>query len=387
MPLLLGVCTAGFAILAGLGVERLRAPGAGLLCAVLVGAFLGPTVAGRVAPDWFDATWIGDPDDVAELRAIESEQDAARLVESSRTGTGGDFGASVKDEQERILQQRRQEIVGENHAGPKALALACALLVMVGGCVRRRRVEGGTGALLNAGWMVVCCGGAVLLSARLTGTPGTIVESVWVASGGALIATSGIGGQPGRRLLQEWSICACLITLAILVGTVLLNSDPVTPPLLLLLAAVIGSCFMAGNRSRSRLIETSIRRVLAPAAIAITMLDIDLTPTLRFAWVPIVLWLAMGDLRWLVGTTCLRMSGSTWARSALRALPLMGAAWIAVPLAVVGHWTGQLGTVSVVWLLGAAAVAELEGDWRGSAARSIASARRLVERANATDGN
>jgi peptidoglycan/LPS O-acetylase OafA/YrhL len=112
--------------------------------------------------------------------------------------------------------------------------------------------------------------------------------------------------------------------------------------------------------------------------IAITMLDIDLSVTLRFAWVPIVLWLAMGDLRWLVGSACLRMSGLTWARSAVRGLPLMGAAWIVVPLAGVGHWTGQLGSEMVVWLLGAAAIAELEGDWRAPAARSIANARRVM---------
>ena len=385
MPLLLGVCTAGLAVLAGLGVERLRAPGASLLCAVLVGAFLGPTVAGRIAPGWFDAAWIGDPDDVAALHALEAEHEATRLVESGRALAAGGFAARVNAERERVLQERRKEIVDENHAAPRALALACSLLVMGGSCVRRRRVDDATGALLGAAWLVLCCGGAVLLTVRLTGTPGTIVESVWVASGGALVAASGIGGQPGRRLLQRWSIIACVITLSILVGTVILKGQNLTPPLLLLVAAVIGSCFMAGDRARSRLIETTVQRVLAPAAIAITMLDIDLTPTLHFAWVPIVLWLAMGDLRWLVGTTCLRLSGSTWTRAAVRGLPLMGAAWIAVPLAVVGHWTGQLGTEPVVWLLGAAAVAALEGDWRGSAARSIAGARRLTRAVNAAD--
>ena len=102
MPLLLGVCTAGFAILAGLGVERLRAPGAGLLCAVLVGAFLGPTVAGRVAPDWFDATWIGDPGDVAELRgASEILMESDRLRPNMRVIPLGQYAT-----QENIAEVR-----------------------------------------------------------------------------------------------------------------------------------------------------------------------------------------------------------------------------------------------------------------------------------------
>jgi hypothetical protein len=378
IPLLLGVCTAVLAILAGLGVGRLGAPGAVLLCAVLVGAFMGPTVAGRIAPDWFDATWIGDPDDVARLQALDTEHEAARLVESNRAGTTTELGSRILEERDRILKARRSEIIEGNHVAARFLAIACCVLVIGGSCVRRPRVAHDSGSLLCGAWMVVCCGGAVLLSTRLSGTPGTVIESIWIACGGALIAANGIGLRPGRRLLHRWSICACLITLLSLTGAVILTGNEIRPPLLLLLPAVIGSCFMVRNEVSGKMIETAIRRVLAPAVIAITMLDIDLSVTLRFAWVPIVLWLAMGDLRWLVGSACLRMSGLTWARSAVRGLPLMGAAWIVVPLAGVGHWTGQLGSEMVVWLLGAAAIAELEGDWRAPAARSIANARRVM---------
>jgi len=386
VPLLLGVCTAGLAILAGLGVRRLGAPGAGLLCAVLVGAFMGPTVAGRIAPDWFDATWIGDRDDVASLQALEAEHEAARLVETSRDGAASGFSSRILEERERVLRERRSEIIDANHVATRYLVIACCVLLIGGSCVRRPRVGHHQDALLCGAWLVVCCGGLVLLTTRLTGTPGTFIESIWVTCGGALVAVSGVGQQPGRRLLHRWSTCACLLTLLGLTGAVILTGNEIAPPLLLLLPAAIGSWFMIDTGLGGRIVETMMRRTLAPAVIAITMLDIDLTATLTFAWIPIVLWLVMGDLRWLVGTTCLRMSGVTWARAAVRGLPLMGAAWIAVPLAGVGYWTGQLGPEVVVWLLGAAAVVELEGDWRGSAARSIANARRIMGSVDAAGG-
>ena len=335
-------------------------------------------------PDWFDATWIGDRDDVASLQALDAEHEAARLVETSRGGAAGGFSSRILEERERVFRERRSEIIDANHVATRYLVLACCVLLIGGGCVRRPRIGHHQDALLCGAWLVLCCGGLVLLTTRLTGTPGTFIESIWVTCGGALVAANGVAQQPGRRLLHRWSRCACLLTLLGLTGAVILTGNDGAPPLLLLLPAAIGSWFMIDTGSGGRIIETMMRRTLAPAVIAITMLDIDLTATLTFAWIPVVLWLVMGDLRWLVGTTCLRMSGVTWARSAVRGLPLMGAAWIAVPLAGVGYWTGQLGPDVTVWLLGAAAVVELEGDWRGSAARSIANARRIMGSMNAT---
>lgn len=384
VPLLLGVCTAGLAILVGLGIRRLGAPGAGLLCAILVGAFMGPTVAGRVAPGWFDAAWIGDREDIATLRSLEAEHQAAELVEMNRDGAASGFSSRILEERERVLRERRSEIIDANHVATRYLVIACCVLVIGGNCMRRPPVGQQQDALLCGAWLVVCCGGLVLLTTRLTGTPGTFIESIWIICGGALVAADGVGQQPGRRLLHRWSTCACLLTLLGLTGVVMLNGSDFAPPLLLLLPAAIGSWFMIHTSSGGRILETLMRRTLAPAVIAITMLDIDLTATLTFAWIPIVLWLVMGDLRWLVGTTCLRISGLSWARSAVRGLPLMGAAWIVVPLAGVGYWTGQLGPEVAVWLLGAAAVVELEGDWRGSAARSIANARRITRSMDAT---
>ena len=56
----------------------------------------------------------------------------------------------------------------------------------------------------------------------------------------------------------------------------------------------------------------------------------------------------------------------------------MGAGWIAVPLVGVGFWTDGLGPTVAIWLFLAAALVELEGDWRSVAARSIANARRAI---------
>lgn len=373
----------GFALLSGVlavlmsgAARRIGAPGAGLLCAVLIGALLGPTVLGRAAPTLFDRAWIGSEQETARLRRLDAEHGAWMQVADSRALELDAVNAEQIAEKHRTWQAQRNEILGKHHAAPRLLVLALAFLIVAASCVRRRNSP--RGSFLLGAWLMVACGGVVLLVDRLTLTTTSQATTLWIVAGVAVATAATPIARPKRAALfasAQFATVLALIALALFAPIV---GASFWSPLALLAAAIIGLAFSTSTPAASARIERLSRTVLAPAVVAITLLDIDLISATQFAWVPVVAWLAMSDLRWLVASIFL-VSERSWTRAAISALPLMGGGWLAVAVIGFGFWTEQLSEVAVVWLLFAAVLAELEGDWRGSAARILSELRRTAE--------
>ena len=84
MSLVFAAGVAALAFLATLGLHRMHRGQAALLAALLIGAFLGPSVLGRVAPDLHDRIRLGGTTELTDARANRSENEARRWLERQR---------------------------------------------------------------------------------------------------------------------------------------------------------------------------------------------------------------------------------------------------------------------------------------------------------------
>jgi hypothetical protein len=367
------------AIFAGRLTRRFGIPGASLLAALLVGVLLGPSVMGRVAPSVFDSVWIGDATAIEELQRLESEQGAVEhlLREQALEPGASETRAAELAEREREWKTQQAEIREQHHGAPRWFLLTSALLIIGVACLRRSGTAPGN-ALFGA-WIAVIGVAAGLLIDRFADAPDPATTPFWIGAAAAVTWCSGWTGRGSRSALLAPARFATLYALIILAVLTAAKGDLENAawPALALLVTALGSRFILLDdpRSAARL-EWLTRRILAPAIVAVSLLQIDLVADLRQLWVPVLLWLAMSDLRWLVATSVIRFQGKSWVRASIAALPLMGTGSLAIAIGGIALWTKQVDEVAAIWIFLAGAVAELEGDSRGMTARALANLRR-----------
>jgi hypothetical protein len=367
------------AIFAGRLTRRYGIPGASLLAALFIGVLLGPSVMGRVAPSVFERGWIGNAAAVEELHRLESEQGALEHLLREQGQEPGAADARGREIAERKLEWKAQqiEIREQHHGAPRWFLLTSALLIIGVACIRRPGAEPGN-ALFGA-WIAVIGGAAGILIDRFADAPDPATTPFWIGAAAAVTWCSGWTGRGSRSALlapARFATLYALITLAVLTAAKGDLENAAWPALALLFTA-LGSRFILLDdpRSAARL-EWLTRRILAPAIVAVSLLQIDLVADLRQLWVPVLLWLAISDLRWLVATLVLRFQGKSWVRASIAALPLMGTGSLAIAIGGIALWTKQVDEVAAIWIFLAGAIAELEGDSRGMVARALANLRR-----------
>ena len=367
------------AILGGRLTRRLGLPGASLVAAVLVGALLGPSVLGRIAPSVFDRAWIGDATAIQELNRLESEQRALQhlINEESKDPTTAGTRSTELAERKMEWQAQQTAIRERHHAVPRWFLLTSALLIMGVACVRRPGSARGN-ALFGA-WLAVAGGAAGLFIDRIADAPDPATTPFWIGAAAAVAWCSGPSRHRSREALlgpARFATLYALIGLAVLTAAVGIGENAAWPALALLITA-IGSRFIFLDDQRTTVrLEWLTRRILAPSIVAVSLLSIDLVEDLKQLWVPVLIWLAMSDLRWAVATMVIRTQGKSWVRACVTALPLMGTGSLAAAIGGIAFWTGQVDAVAAIWIFLAAALTELEGDLRGTTARMLANLRR-----------
>ena len=367
------------AIFAGSLTRRLGLPGANLVAAVLIGALLGPSVLGRIAPSVFDRAWIGDAASIHELDRLESEQGALQHLLNEESKDPANAKTRSSELAERELEWKSQQIAirEQHHGGPRWFLLTAALLIIGTACVRRPGSMRGN-ALFGA-WLAVIGGAAGLLIDRIADAPDPATTPFWIGAAAAVTWCAGSAGRGSRAALlgpARFATLYALIGLAVLTAVVGVGETAAWPALALLVTAIGSRFILLDDRQAAAKIEWLSRRILAPSIVAVSLLSIDLVNNLRQLWVPVLIWLAMSDLRWAVATMVIRQQGNSWIRASIKALPLMGTGSLAAAIGGIAFWTGQVDAVAAIWIFFAAAAAELEGDMRGTTARALANLRR-----------
>lgn len=378
----------GFAVLvsclavsAGRLTRRAGIPGGHLLAAILVGALFGPSVLGKIAPTVFERAWIGDAAAIAELNKLESEHNATQVLLTEQAKDPENLGAGSNQLQEERLEWQAQKTAlrEQNHATTRWFLLTAALLIIGVACLRR---EGGSrGNALFGAWLAVAGGAAGLLIDRIADAPDPATTPFWIGAAAAVAWCSGSAGHGNRRSLfgpARFATLYTLIGLAVLTATVGVGESAAWPALALLITAIGSRFIVLDKREAAVKLEWLTRRILAPSIVAVSFLSIDLLADLRQLWVPILIWLAMSDLRWLVATIVIRVQGYPWIRAGIMALPLMGTGSLAVAIGAIAFWNNQVDAVAAIWIFLAAGLAELEGDMRGATARALAHLRRVA---------
>ncbi len=372
-----GALAATLAALSTFGLRKLRFREGALIASLFVGTLLGPTVLGRIAPSTFDSLWVGGSGEIRALNEEASEARAKQLVESSRTLGSDTSDRSVTRDPSADLDQKLTALRNHNQKTVRWLIVTLAIVVV--GCTNIRATKGAPGSLLLAGWMVVICGGSGVLISSLLGTQP--VAGLWI---GAACGVATYGRRrthrTARNTLSAPTQFATIISLA---GLVAFAPAPESSEVsgfsagaLLLVAFLARFLIIDQQEARNRLREIS-KFVIAPALLAITMLNIDLLESGRSLWIAIILWLVMSDLKWLVATIHLRKQKSGLDQAAISTLGLLGNGTLPAVMAVFAFWTGQIDETVTIWILVAASLAELEGAGRGWCAVGIASLRRF----------
>lgn len=367
------------AILAGRLTRRYGFPGANLLAALLVGVLLGPTVMGRVAPGFFDRLWIGDSASVEELHRLESEHAALEQLLNNEAMDPESGEARAEELQERAVEwkARKVEIREQHHGAPRWFLLTSALLIIGVACIKRPGAKQGN-ALFGA-WLAVMGGAAGLIIDRFADAPDPPTTPFWIGAAAAVTWCSGWSGKGARSSMlapARFATLYALIALAVLTAVVGVKETAAWPALALLVTAIGSRFILLEDEKPAMRLEWLIRSILAPSILAVSLLQIDVVANLRQVWVPLLIWLAMSDLRWLVATIFMRFQGNPWLQSSIMTLPLMGTGTLAIAIGGIALWTGQIHPVAAIWIFLAGAAAEFEGDSRSVTARALADMRR-----------
>lgn len=369
--------TAVIAALSTLGLRKLNFKEGALIAALFVGTLLGPTVLGRIAPETFDALWIGRADEIRALTEEASKSRAEQMVERSRMLGQPESVAQATTESPASLSQNLIALREHNQGGVRWLMVTLSIIVV--GCTNIRATKGAPGSLLLAAWMVVMCGGSGVLISSLLGIQS--MAGLWI---GAACGVAAYGRdrtqRTARTTLSAPTQFATIIALAALVAFAPApESSEVSgfsAGALLLVAVLARFLTIERQESRNRLRGLS-KFVVAPALVAVTMLNIDVLESATAMWLAIILWLLMSDLKWIVATIHLRRHKGSLEQAAISTLGLLGNGTLPAVIAVFAFWTGQIDETVTIWILVAASLAELEATGRGWCAVGIASLRRF----------
>lgn len=304
-------------------VRRAGLRSEGIVAGLLIGVLMGPTVLGRIAPEWWADTMIGGSEARAVLdRAISERQafsmaaNAAELPLDSRAEGMAERDAGIEQAGVELAEQTLR------HARPWSIltmVLAVAAIWLGWGAIRKSRPEEptpGTGSTFAlACWVVLLPGLLAILLLRILGwsplDPATLLVAIAIS-----VSAWPPGGRDARELrrlgVREFAISTALVATILLIAPALAARVLGSPAwsviaLPLLVFGPIGVSAPESIRAR-RHARCILNGVVLPGLAALAVLRSDVL--LQTPWLATIgLILIAGDGRaisWMIG---LRFSG------------------------------------------------------------------------------
>ena len=369
MSLVFAAGVALVACLSTLGLNRIHRSQATLLAALVIGAFLGPSVLGRVAPDLHDTLRAGGARETQRVRTDQSEGRARMWLENQRA-LSGSISEPARNHEE------TGDRVGPNRELVHWLMAGGCLVLMGIVCMRDRRAS--LADLPLGASLAIGCGGVGLLIARVAIDSDDPISSTVLAGSCAAASCTRWGLFGARRVWMNGAARVSAMTAITVIIVVLANRSGSWDSAVYLLAAPLLMSVLS-TRDRPWLAATRERLAayLPPVIVSISMVSIDLINNMQSLWIAALAWLTMSDLRAILGALILRSTGMNGLRAWMASLQLLGTGLM--PVALTGY---------VLWMIGlpqqiacalfiAAAVAQIEGMTRSSAGRVLCSIRRM----------
>ena len=370
MSLVFTAVVALAACLTTFGLHRIQRGQTTLLAALIIGAFLGPTVLGRVAPNLYGTLQIGGVAADQRARAEQSQERARNWLEAQRAPSG-------------LEPERLPERVEESGDEVRAKGLvhwlmggACLALMGVV-CIRDRQTS--LADLPLGASLAIGCGGVGFLIARLAIDSNDPVSSTILAGSCAAASCTRWGRfDAGRVRMNGAARVSTMMIVTIIIVVLVHQAQGWETGAYLLAVPLLASLSSTRNRDWLIAARKTMASYLPPVIVAISLLSIDLLGNLRVLWIAALAWLTMSDLKSVLGALILKSTGMSGTRSWVTSLQLLGTGLMPVALTGYAVWIIGLPQDIACALFIAAAVAQVEGVTRSSAGRILCSIRRIA---------
>jgi hypothetical protein len=389
------VLAAGLAFL----LRRRRLPGAAVMAGSIVGVLMGPTVLGRLAPDWFERVVIGAREERLALDEAASRQ-GANIAVGQYLKIPETTLAQLSEEREVELaaHQERYNTARARYAAPRriALAIGAGLFLLLAGsrgpAVGRVPRRDPVTPFSIGCWAAGLPGGLAFVTLRTfgLGVPEAAAAAAAAAVGPAAIAASDvdaaeraeIGG--GARIVAAGRIAMVIAAAAITAALVVAHGARGALWALPGWAGVLSWFFSRGFAAAASSIGQS---VLLPGVTAASWIEVEIFH--HFALWPIVLLvLIAGDGRWFGALVGAMLAGG---RGALRSMRLvmgaMSAGGAQVAFASIAFASGAIAETPLFALLAGALYMELLTAARRRLAARIEEAEEELESGAGSDGD
>jgi hypothetical protein len=371
----------GFTIALTVLLRRSRVPGAGLLAGVIAGFLLGPSLLGKLAPDWFERTIIGGREERQTLEELRTERQTRALAlreagiasRESSNGEQSEIAIAAAEETWSNAQWRDQQALR------LTTLVACGLLFLLAGATRPA-VPGPRShpyQLLSVGvWSAILPGALFLIILRwldIELAP-ALAAAAAIECGALVFAHGDLAAADeaevgGARLVVNASRIAFLLALAALcVASILYDTSTIPLIIAPASAAILGWIL---PRVEQRPVIACRDFVLLPIAAALLAVRIEFFEHLSL-WMIVAAMVLSGDGRWFGAFLGAMLSG---ARRSLRTMRLvlgvMSAGGVQVALAAIALSAGVVPEEAAYALLAGTLLMEITTNARRTMARQI----------------
>lgn len=374
-------------MLCSLVLKWARCPGWPAVSGVLAGLLLGPTVLGRVAPDFFQRVVVG-----AQSQQISLERLVRRHQADELAATRGLIDAQAMRElkqrhkAERELAERERDAARwESQRSLRVLSGALVALTMMAAApfgIPRGGGKPDVASFLSIGAWAAAMPGALAFASVIWLLGGGEMEAAMVAAALAVGPWALAAGDReaadaaeinGARLIQAGGRVASIAAL-IIAGGALLQSRGVVGLTAAAPLAVLPLTWLMPNLVSARAARVAAQHVLLPALVATTLIKVDWIDDFAF-WPLLVILLLSDDGRWLGAFIGAMLPGG---RPALRTMRLVVGSMAAGPtqLAVtaVGVHSGMIPPRFVLPLVLGAVLIEVAAPVRRTFAHRVSQA-------------
>jgi len=334
MPILFLLVVALAAAATAMALRRLRVPAAGMAGGIVAGLLLGPTVLGRLAPDWYEQAIVGGRTERMEWVRIAREHGANELARGHFNADGEAAQRDRQAELEHEVVAKHEWILAKDRHARQAHAAAAALAVLLlitAGAGRAARatlplpIRQDWYSPLSIGlWSAVFPGGLAFIFLTLMEAPATsaLAVAASVAVGPVSLAAAdhaaANSAEPGGAAVMRRAALVAIVLATAALAWSISNHAPAGASWLAAapVAAIIG---WALPRFTSRPLVMLIDRVLVPAVAGAIACRVELFAHLSL-WPMLVLPLVSGDGRWIGAFLGAVLCG---ARKSLRSMRLV----------------------------------------------------------------
>jgi len=382
--------------------RRVRLPGDGVLAGAVAGFLLGPTLLGRMAPDWFERVVIGGQEERQALDLLKGEHEARELARR-------EFGlAPLPLSQDSALQESEENTMARelrtkeawraaqwrDRKAARILTIGFAGLFFVAAALTRPPKEGPRPHFYQATsigiWSAILPGSLFVVALRWLDVDlaGSFAAGSAIAAGALTFARGDFMAADeaevgGARLIVAASRIAMLAAILTLFLVVLAaHGIPqlvlVLPPLMALAAAWLLPRLHGAYAAHAR------DSVLVPWVTALLAMRIEFFEHLSL-WMIVTAIILSGDGRWFGAFLGAMLSGVRRSLRTMRlVLGVMSAGPAQIAFAAIALHAGLIGEQPAYALLAGAVVMELTTNARRGMAQRIEETEEEMEQLSAS---